>query len=182
MALSVKGAHTVVPALLVVGGVAFGVTAAGYGVGTIEQPGSGLFPVVIAVALVVSAVAWLVTTARDRPDLHAPDPVQDQLEHGPVSSEFFTAEEADADDETLNWWRVAGVALAGTLVIPVATWIGLVATTGLLVLTTALTMRARTLPALGLAAVFTVIAYLVFERWLSVPLPDGFLFTKGSLT
>lgn len=182
MGLSWRGAGTVVPAVVVVGGVLYGVTAWGYGIGTAARPETGLFPFIVAVGLVLSAATWLVTTALQRPVPHEHDPVREQLEFGPASHDPFLGEEAGPDDDdSLHWWRVGGVALAGTLVIPLSTWIGLVATAGVLVLTAGLVMRARPVAAVAVAAGFTLVAYLVFERWLSVPLPDGFVFTMGAI-
>ena len=183
MGLSWRNASTVVPAVLLVGGAAYGVTAWGYGLGSGAQPGPGLFPFAIAVALVLSAAVWLVTEARRTPAGQEQPlpfvPFVAGVEPALASSVTHAEEAGPDDDDRLSWGRVAGVALAGTLVIPLSTWIGLIAATGVLVGVAALLMRARAVTAVAIGVVFAVLAYLLFEQWLGVPLPDGFLLTMG---
>jgi tripartite tricarboxylate transporter TctB family protein len=187
MALSWKDSGTVVPAVLLAGGVAYGVTAWGYDLGTSAQPGPGLLPFFIAVAVVLSAAAWLITTARHRPTDHelflplVPASAQEDPAVAPLAVEAAGGAEPAAPDETLHWGRIAGVALAAILVFPVSSWVGLVGAAAVLAAVTAALMRTRWFTAVVIGAVFGVLGYLVFEQWLGVPLPDGFLFTQGGI-
>lgn len=185
MGLSWKNPGAVVPAVLLVGAIAFGVAAWGYGLGSGTAPGPGLFPFVVAVAVVLSSIGWLVTTAREPAHLQDhPVLVGPCHDHPDLASSAAVAEEAGPEDpdESLDWRRIGGVALAAVLVIPLSTWIGLVAASGVLAAVTARLMRVRPWLALLLGVVFTAAAYLLFDMWLDVPLPDGFLLTQGVRT
>ncbi|MDT0275931.1 tripartite tricarboxylate transporter TctB family protein [Blastococcus goldschmidtiae] len=187
MGLSWKSPDTVVPGVLLLGAIVYGTTAWGYDLGTGSNPGPGLFPFAVAIAVVLSSATWLVTVARERPrPQDQPTPSAPPAGHDDpgLPSSVATAEEGGPEepDETLDWPRIGGVAVAALLVIPLSTWIGLVPAAGVLATATAALMRVRLVVAVVVGLVFGVLAYLVFEQWLDVPLPNGFLLTQGGIT
>ena len=71
-------------ALLVATGVAVAIAAAGYGIGTLQQPGSGFFPGVLGVLLALIGAVLLASTRGTRAVGSVEPPVETAHLAGPV--------------------------------------------------------------------------------------------------
>lgn len=148
-----------VPAVLVVLGVVYGVLAVGEGIGTLGDTGAGFFPLVVAVVLVVASVVVLVQSRHGTP------PAADQ--DGDV--------EGDVDGD-VHWWRIAGVLGAALLVPLLGETVGMVVTLSVaLVLIAKIMGVVRWVNAVILGVAFGAATWLIFVYWLYVPLPAGTL-------
>jgi len=143
-------------ALLAAVGVAVVVAGAGYGVGTLRQMGSGFFPVVLGVLLVLIGVA-LLSGGRRAPRAGADEPPA-EMAHlaGPVV-------------QWRGWLCIVGAALAFVLL---GQHGGLVPASFASVFIAALGDRGNGVRAAAtLAAVLTVLGVIVFHYGLHLLLP-----------
>ncbi|MCT2581863.1 tripartite tricarboxylate transporter TctB family protein [Actinophytocola gossypii] len=145
-------------ALLVLG-VLYGVLALDEGLGTPAESGAGFFPFVVAIVLVLASVTVLVGHRRAA----TPD---EEPENEP---------EPDPDAD-VSWWRVGGVLLAALLVPLLADTVGMVVTLSVSLVLIAKVMGVRRWSrAVLLGVAFGAATWLIFVRWLWVPLPAGTL-------
>ncbi|PXY27800.1 tripartite tricarboxylate transporter TctB family protein [Prauserella muralis] len=140
-------------------GLLYGFLALNEGLGTMADTGAGFFPFVVALVLVASSITVGVRDRRAEPDSGAP---------------------ADDDGEdfagTVHWWRVVGVVLVALLVPLFGTTVGMIVTLSVsLVLIAKIMGLARWSSALILGVAFGAATWLIFVRWLYVPLPAGTL-------
>ena len=142
----------VVPVVLLVLGVAYGVLAVGEGIGSLGDTGAGFFPLIVAIVLVAASAVVLVQSRR------APE-----------------AEPAE-DDGDVHWVRIAGVLGAALLVPLLAETVGMVVTLSVALVLIAKVMGvARWVNAVLLGVAFGAATWLIFVYWLFVPLPAGTL-------
>jgi hypothetical protein len=153
--------NVLVPAVLLVLGVAYGVLAVGEGIGSLGDTGAGFFPLIVAVALVAASATVLLQSRRAA----AP-----------------AAEPADGDDDggddgdDVHWWRIAGVLGAALLVPALGETVGMVVTLSVALVLIAKVMGvARWVNAVLLGVAFGAATWLIFVYWLFVPLPAGTL-------
>jgi hypothetical protein len=149
---------------LVAVGVAYLAYAARYPMDTLATPGPGIFPRAVG-ALVAALAAWqavraaLAQTARRSGEAHPP------------GSETADGAPPDADE----WKPMLMVAIIVVYLL-VVSGLGFLVSTGILVVACSKLMatpgwRSPVLLALGAA----LSCYVIFEVWLKVPLPRGFL-------
>ena len=152
--------ETVTAAVLVLVGLGYGLQATREGIGSASDSGPGLFPLAVAVVLVVSG---LVVVAQE------------------YRSETGAAVSVDDDggaleDAEVHWPRVALVLLASLVVPFVASTVGFVTSlsVAMAVIAKVMGMRGWWRPA-ALGIGFGVVTWWVFVYWLVVPLPAGVL-------
>jgi len=143
---------TVTAAVLLLLGLCYGVLAVQEGVGTLADTGSGFFPLIVAVVLVISS-AWVV-----------------------VRRPASVAEPDDETDDSVHWWRVVGVLAAAMLVPLLGVTVGMIVTLSVsLVLIGKIMGLRRWSSAVLLGIGFGAATWLIFVWWLWVPLPAGTL-------
>ncbi len=146
----------IVAGSLLVLGLLYGALALGEGLGTMADTGAGFFPLLVAVVLVAAGVAVLLQSRGEPP---------------------ATDDDAGDDpDDDVHWWRIAGV-LAAALVVPaVGETVGMITTLSIVLIVIAKIMGvARWTSAVILGVAFGAATWLIFVRWLLVPLPTGVL-------
>ncbi|MFJ2755491.1 tripartite tricarboxylate transporter TctB family protein [Nocardioides sp. NPDC087217] len=156
--------------ILLVVGVFYGFQAVREGIGTPSDTGSGFFPLIVAIVLVIASALLLVQEWRAwrvDPALQAKSALDraGDDEGGALEGEPRT-----------RWARVAGVLLASLAVPLFAEVAGFVVmlSAAVAVIAKIAGMRGWMRPcALGVG--FGVVAWLVFVYWLFVPLPAGVL-------
>ena len=143
-------------ALLVATGLAVAIAAAGYGIGTLQQPGSGFFPGVLGVLLALIGAVLLASTRGTRAGGAVEPPVEMAHLAGPVVQ-----------------WRGWTCIVAGLLAFVVlGQHGGLVPASFASVFIAALGDRANSVRAAAtLAAVLTVAGVVVFHVGLHMALP-----------
>lgn len=150
------------PAALVVLGGVYGWQATTYGLGALDRPGSGLLPFAAGLGLVVTGAVLL---AR-RPEAERALPEQAA---GAVEQDL----EPGARVGTTAALLVAAAICA--FVVWQSRIIGLLPAASVAAAATSFLMRSGWRAALLTGLGFLVFAHLVFERWLEVPLPRGYL-------
>lgn len=152
--------NMLVPAVLVVLGVAYGVLAVGEGIGSLGDTGAGFFPLVVAVVLVAASITVLV-----------------QGRHGDPGAAEDAEDGADGDEPgDVHWWRIAGVLGAALLVPVLGETVGMVVTLSVALVLIAKVMGVRRwVNAVILGVAFGAATWLIFVYWLFVPLPAGTL-------
>ncbi len=150
-----------VPASASLIGVGYAVLAHGYGIGTFSAPGPGAVPFLVGVLL--AAVGAAVTVNGLRP---GPEP-----DLGATSG-------SEEDAERSSRFGLLPTLLLAAAVCVIVVWqsriIGLVPATGLATAILAWVMRVRPIPAFLTGLGFAVVAHLLFQQWLEVPLPRGY--------
>lgn len=145
---------------LLVLGLLYGALALGEGLGTMADSGAGFFPFVVALVLVAASVTVLVRSRRRTPD-------------GATPPEDDAGGEGDGE---VRWWRITGVLAAALLVPAVGDTVGMVVTLAIsLVLMAKIMGVSRWSSAVIFGLAFGAATWLIFVRWLSVPLPGGTL-------
>ena len=143
-------------ALLVVTGLAVAVAATGYGIGTLQQPGSGFFPGVLGVLLALVGAALLASTRRAR-------------DGGAVEAPAEMAHLAGPVVQWRGWLCIVGGALAFAAL---GEHGGLVPASFASVFIAAMGDRGNTWrSAAALAALMTALAVVVFHFGLHMLLP-----------
>ena len=143
-------------ALLVLTGLAAVIAGVGYGMGTLMQMGSGFFPVVLGVLLVLIGAALLASTRRVRA-------------HGPVEAPAEMAHLAGPVVQWRGWLCIVGGALAFAVL---GEHGGLVPASFVSVFIAAMGDRRNTWrAAAALAASMTVLGVVVFHYGLHMLLP-----------
>ncbi|MEO3795011.1 tripartite tricarboxylate transporter TctB family protein [Nonomuraea sp. B10E15] len=146
-------------ALLVLG-LLYGVLALDEGLGTLADSGAGFFPFVVALVLVAASGVVLLQSRRRTPSGVTP-PEDDAEGQG---------------DGEVRWWRIAGVLAAALLVPAVGDTVGMIVTLAIsLVLMAKVMGVSRWSSAVIFGFAFGAATWLIFVRWLSVPLPGGTL-------
>lgn len=133
-----------------------------YGLWRARAPGEGLYPFIVALALVILAGTCLVLEGKGR------------LEGSPPP----TADENLADDAGPPQWRKIGLYLAGLVALAaflptLGYWI---VTGAVLVLILRGAERLSWRLTVAVTAASSIVTYLVFERLLGLPLPRATLF------
>ncbi len=152
-------------------GLLYGALALGEGLGTMADTGAGFFPLIVALVLAVAGVVVLVQSRRRTPgDVTAPGAGDvTSPGGGDVSVE-------DGGDGEVRWWRIAGVLAAALLVPAVGDTVGMVVTLSIsLVLMAKIMGVSRWSSAVFFGLAFGAATWLIFVRWLAVPLPSGTL-------
>ncbi|MEU8364168.1 tripartite tricarboxylate transporter TctB family protein [Nonomuraea sp. NPDC048882] len=152
-------------------GLLYGALALGEGLGTMADTGAGFFPLIVALVLAVAGVVVLVQSRRRTPgDVTAPGAGDvTSPGGGDVSVE-------DGGDGEVRWWRIAGVLAAALLVPAVGDTVGMVVTLSIsLVLMAKIMGVSRWSSAVLFGLAFGAATWLIFVRWLAVPLPSGTL-------
>lgn len=140
-------------ALLVLG-LLYGIQALAEGLGTLADTGAGFFPFVVAVVLVAASVTVVVRDGAGRAERREPAGV----------------------DTDVSWGRIVGVLLAALLVPLVGNTVGMIVTLSVsLVLIGKIMGLSRWSSAIVLGVAFGAATWLIFVRWLYVPLPAGTL-------
>lgn len=117
-----------------------------------RAPGTGFMPILLGLVGLVLGAALLVSTLRRPP----PEPLE--LPEGPIAV------------------RVAGSAVGLVLVVLLTPYLGLILGQALYMLGVLLgLLRSRLVPSLIATGLTVGLIYLVFKRWLFVPLPSGLL-------
>ncbi|MEV5413014.1 tripartite tricarboxylate transporter TctB family protein [Thermopolyspora sp. NPDC052614] len=153
----------------VVLGLVYGALAVGEGLGTLADTGAGFFPLLVAIVLVAAGVVVLLQSRGEPPATDA-EPADD------ASDRDDDTDDTDDRDDDVHWWRIAGV-LAAALVVPVVgETVGMITTLSISLIVIAKIMGvARWSNAVILGAAFGAATWLIFVRWLLVPLPSGVL-------
>jgi putative tricarboxylic transport membrane protein len=146
-------------AVLAFTGVWAAFEAWGYGLWRGRAPGEGLYPLIVALALVVLAISCLFVESKSG------------VEAGPL----FAAGQDAGEDTGPPQWRKIGLYLAGLIALAaflpaLGYW---VVTVAVLVLILRGAERLSWRLTLSVTAASSVITYLVFERGLGLPLPRG---------
>ena len=143
-------------ALLVAAGLAVVVAGAGYGMGTLQQPGSGFFPVVLGVLLVLIGAALLASTRGVRAG-------------GPVETPAETTHLAGPVVQWRGWLCIVGGALSFAVL---GEHGGLVPASFVSVFVAAMGDRRNTWrSAAALAALMTSLGVVIFHFGLHMLLP-----------
>jgi hypothetical protein len=178
---SVKPEVIVAGSLLVLG-LLYGVLALGEGLGTMADSGAGFFPLIVALVLTVTSVVVLLQSRRGTPgDVTAPEAgLGAASEGGDVGTEDrgvgAEAAAGDGGEGEVRWWRIAGVLAAALLVPAVGDTVGMVVTLSIaLVLMAKIMGISRWSRAVIFGLAFGAATWLIFVRWLAVPLPSGTL-------
>ncbi len=180
---SVKPEVIVAGSLLVLG-LLYGVLALGEGLGTMADSGAGFFPLIVALVLTVTSVVVLLQSRRGTPgDVTAPEAgLGAASEGGDVATEDrgvgaeAAAGDGDGGEGEVRWWRIAGVLAAALLVPAVGDTVGMVVTLSIaLVLMAKIMGISRWSRAVIFGLAFGAATWLIFVRWLAVPLPSGTL-------
>lgn len=149
---------------LLVLGLLYGALALGEGLGTMADSGAGFFPFIVALVLTAASVTVLVQSRRRTPG--GVTPPEDGAEGGAEGG----------GDGDVRWWRIAGVLAAALLVPAVGDTVGMVVTLAIsLVLMAKVMGVSRWSRAVIFGFSFGAATWLIFVRWLSVPLPSGTL-------
>ncbi len=135
-----------------------------YSVGTVQDPGPGLFPLILGFFTWVLAGILLVSLCMDCKQ----------------ASEDAEKPAAGGTKPCGSMWRtlLGPVQVVGSIVLYCVTadWIGhILAATIMLVWMAWIARAPRWRTAITVAAVSVLSGYLVFTRWLGVPLPKGWL-------
>lgn len=160
------GSDAVTAGVLLVLGLVYGWLSVTEGLGSVERPGAGFFPLLVAIVLVVSAALVLREVRREAGAV--------------VTAAPGLEEEDDLDTEVdeVSWPRVAGVLVAAAAVPVLAETCGFVTTLSVAV---AVIGKVMGMPGLlrpvVLGVAFGAVTWLVFVYWLFVPLPVGVLGT-----
>lgn len=117
-------------------------------------PGPGFAPIWIGAGLALAALLLLLRRAPP----------------AAIGTERSTDSRGDAVREKVLVFEIAGVTIVAAALIPRA---GMMAAVGLLLLALVKVLRGSWRAALGAAIVLPVAFYLVFVRWLQVPIPKG---------
>ncbi|MGN9781254.1 tripartite tricarboxylate transporter TctB family protein [Nonomuraea sp. ZG12] len=153
---------------LLVLGLLYGALALGEGLGTMADSGAGFFPFVVALVLVAASVTVLLQSHPRTPG--GVTPPEDDAE------DVADGEAAGEGDGDVRWWRIAGVLAAALLVPAVGDTVGMVVTLAIsLVLMAKIMGVSRWINAVIFGLAFGAATWLIFVRWLSVPLPSGTL-------
>ncbi|WP_166427166.1 tripartite tricarboxylate transporter TctB family protein [Nonomuraea mesophila] len=159
---------------LLVLGLLYGALALDEGLGTMADSGAGFFPFVVALALVAASAVVLLQSRRRTPA-------------GPTRPEDAPDGDADGDADgdgdgererggEVRWWRIAGVLAAALLVPAVGDIVGMIVTLAVsLVLMAKVMGVSRWSSAVIFGFSFGAATWLIFVRWLLVPLPAGML-------
>ncbi|WP_327105983.1 tripartite tricarboxylate transporter TctB family protein [Nonomuraea glycinis] len=148
----------IVAGSLLVLALLYGALALGEGLGTMADSGAGFFPFIVALVLTAASVTVLVQSRRRTPG--GGTPPEDGVE----------------DEGEVRWWRIAGVLAAALLVPAVGDTVGMVVTLAIsLVLMAKVMGVSRWSRAVIFGFSFGAATWLIFVRWLSVPLPSGTL-------
>lgn len=147
------------PAGAAVVGVAYAVTAHGYGLGTIEQPGPGSLPFAVGV---VTALVGTALTALSLLGRTSPSAEEDSGRDGERTSRFGVAK------------TLLIVVLACVFMIWQSHIIGLLPAVGVGVAVLSWTLRSRVVTAVLTGLGFYLVTFLLFQQWLEVPLPRGY--------
>jgi hypothetical protein len=143
-------------ALLVAMGLAVAIAGAGYGIGTLQQPGSGFFPSVLGVLLVLIGVVLLASTRGARAG-------------GPVEAPAEMAHLAGPVVQWRGWLCIVGGALSFAVL---GEHGGLVPASFVSVFLAAMGDRRNTWrSAAALAALMTALGVIVFHGGLHLLLP-----------
>ncbi|MEU8402180.1 tripartite tricarboxylate transporter TctB family protein [Nonomuraea sp. NPDC048892] len=160
-------------------GLLYGALALGEGLGTMADTGAGFFPLIVALVLAVAGVVVLVQSRRRTPgDVTAPGAGDvTSAEVGDVTSPGGgDVSVEDGGDGEVRWWRIAGVLAAALLVPAVGDTVGMVVTLSIsLVLMAKIMGVSRWSSAVLFGLAFGAATWLIFVRWLAVPLPSGTL-------
>ncbi|NBE95028.1 MULTISPECIES: tripartite tricarboxylate transporter TctB family protein [unclassified Nonomuraea] len=149
---------------LLVLGLLYGALALDEGLGTMADSGAGFFPFVVALVLVAASAVVLLQSRRRTPGGLTP-PADDEK-----------AEAEGEGDGEVRWWRIAGVLAAALLVPAVGDTVGMITTLAIsLVLMAKVMGVSRWSSAVIFGFSFGAATWLVFVRWLAVPLPAGML-------
>jgi len=134
--------------------------------GAPRMPGSGFFPLVLGLALMALAAGHGVKIYRARPKAAAP-----QTPAAPRTPAAPVAPEGDGATRRVVLF-VAGVIAAVALLQP----LGYVLSSFLLMLVLLLILGLRLWYSASIALLSAAACYVVFVRWLKIPLPPGWLF------
>ena len=140
--------------------------------GVPRMPGSGFFPLVLGLALMALAAGHGVKIYRARPKAAAPQtPAALQTPAAPRTPAAPAAPERDGATRRVVLF-VAGVIAAVALLQP----LGYVLSSFLLMLVLLLILGLRLWYSASIALLSAAACYVVFVRWLKIPLPSGWLF------
>lgn len=154
-------------------GIGYGLTAVPYGLGTASAPGAGLFPVMVAVLVVVSGMVMLVSAIRQHSRGQG-----DRL--GPAVAAAGPADEStgleEEDERPARSPRLRVATVIGTLAgyVIIVTWFGHLITATVVVTITVRLLGGRPwwqAACFGLA--LAVGTQLLFRSLLGLPLPQG---------
>lgn len=157
--------RAITPGAAVLAGIGYAVQSLSYGLGSIAEPGPGAVPLFAGLALAVCGIAVVAT---------------DLAGSGETDNAALAPE--DAPHESHGFYRPrfpAAVTLCGVvLLVAIVLWqaniVGLLVATAVLVGVCALLMAVKPLTAFVTGLAFYGCAYVIFEYWLSVPLPHGY--------
>ncbi|GAA1655613.1 hypothetical protein GCM10009733_061360 [Nonomuraea maheshkhaliensis] len=168
-------------------GLLYGALALGEGLGTMADTGAGFFPLIVALVLAVAGAVVLVQSRRRTPgDVALPEagdvtPALDGRVARPEGGDVTSPGAGDVSvegggDGEVRWWRIAGVLAAALLVPAVGDTVGMVVTLSIsLVLMAKIMGVSRWSSAVLFGLAFGAATWLIFVRWLAVPLPSGTL-------
>ncbi|WP_165959744.1 tripartite tricarboxylate transporter TctB family protein [Nonomuraea longispora] len=157
---------------LLVLGLLYGALALDEGLGTMADSGAGFFPFVVALVLVAASAVVLLQSRRRTPGGLTP-PADDEKAGAEGDAEGDAEGEGDGE---VRWWRIAGVLAAALLVPAVGDTVGMITTLAIsLVLMAKVMGVSRWSSAVIFGFSFGAATWLVFVRWLAVPLPAGML-------
>lgn len=151
-----------VPVAATIIGVGYAALAIGYGMGSSTAPGPGTVPFFVGAALAVAGA--VVSVTERRASAHETD-------HATATEDASSQEAASRFGVLLTLGLVAAIC---AFVIWQSRIVGLLPAVGIAAAATAWIMRTRLVAALLTGLGFFLIAYLVFEQWLQVPLPHGY--------
>ena len=140
--------------------------------GVPRMPGSGFFPLVLGLALMALAAVHCVQLYRARPKAAAPQtPAAPRTPAAPQTPAAPAAPGGDGATRRVVLF-VAGVIAAVALLQP----LGYVLSSFLLMLVLLLILGLRLWYSASIALLSAAACYVVFVRWLKIPLPSGWLF------
>ncbi len=153
--------ETLFAGLVLAAGIVYEVTALWMPRGRIGQPGPGFFPVVVGAVLLLTGAGCLIQALL----IKRPDglPIERREKGAPTQR----------NRRVVRIWLLVGFLIFYALTLkpvgfPIAIFLFLMAAIWVF-------GYRKWLPALGIAAVLTIISYLAFVVWLKVPLPLGIL-------
>jgi putative tricarboxylic transport membrane protein len=159
----VKIGSVVFAGLILVVGLVYGIMALNMPRGRLSYPGPGLFPMIVGVFLVATALGCLVQEilARKRAPVPSASPLPDQDSAAPRSR------------DVKKTFQLMALMIGYTLALKLLGF--LISICVFLVVAIRIFGYRRWVPALAMAAVIAAISYVTFVLWLKVPLPLGVL-------
>lgn len=157
--------RAITPGVGVLAGIWYAVQSLSYGLGSLSEPGAGAVPLFAGLALAICGISVVATdlTGSGETDKASPAPedVPDES-HGIYRPRFPTAV------------TLCAVVLLVAIVLWQANIVGLLVATAILVGVCAFLMAVKPPTAFLTGLAFYGSAYVIFEYWLSIPLPHGY--------